>query len=124
VKIAHDMVKEKLMTPEHAFVSGDPEALNQLLQPIFDTKAYEQAKKDGRLMAIGLASWSWCRFRCIVAFTAAKAEEFAAMKGKSVILARIETSPEDLRGMIACRRYSYRPRWCIQPRCFGCTSDG
>ncbi|HZI28126.1 MAG TPA: PEP/pyruvate-binding domain-containing protein, partial [Gemmatimonadaceae bacterium] len=35
VKIAHDMVKERLMTPEHALRSGDPEALNQLLQPIF-----------------------------------------------------------------------------------------
>lgn len=99
VKIAHDMVKEKLMTPEHAVRSGDPEALNQLLQPIFDTKAYEQAKKDGRLMAVGLAAGPGAASGH-VAFTAAKAEEFAAMK-KSVILARIETSPEDLRGMIA-----------------------
>ncbi len=54
VKIAHDMVKEKLMTPEHAIKSGDPEALNQLLQPIFDTKAYEKAKTEGRMMAVGL----------------------------------------------------------------------
>ena len=99
VKIAHDMVKEKLMTPEHAVRSGDPEALNQLLQPIFDTKAYEKAKKDGRLMAVGLAAGPGAASGH-VAFTAAKAEEFAAMK-KSVILARIETSPEDLRGMIA-----------------------
>ncbi len=42
------------MTPEHALRSGDPEALNQLLQPIFDTKAYDEAKKEGRLMAVGL----------------------------------------------------------------------
>jgi pyruvate,orthophosphate dikinase len=99
VKIAHDMVKEKLMSPEHAVRSGDPEALNQLLQPIFDTKAYEKAKKDGRLMAVGLAAGPGAASGH-VAFTAAKAEEFAALK-KSVILARIETSPEDLRGMIA-----------------------
>jgi pyruvate, orthophosphate dikinase len=99
VRIAHDMVKEKLMTPEHAVRSGDPEALNQLLQPIFDTKAYEKAKKDGRQMAVGLAAGPGAASGH-VAFTAAKAEEFAAMK-KSVILARIETSPEDLRGMIA-----------------------
>lgn len=99
VKIAHDMVKEKLMTPEHAVRSGDPEALNQLLQPIFDTKAYDKAKKDGRLMAVGLAAGPGAASGH-VAFTAAKAEELAAMK-KSVILARIETSPEDLRGMIA-----------------------
>lgn len=99
VKIAHDMVKEKLMSPEHAVRSGDPEALNQLLQPIFDTKAYEKAKKDGRLMAVGLAAGPGAASGH-VAFTAAKAEEFAGKK-KSVILARIETSPEDLRGMIA-----------------------
>ncbi len=55
VKIAHDMVKEKLMTPERAIESGDPEALNQLLQPIFDTVDYEKARKDGKLMATGLA---------------------------------------------------------------------
>ncbi len=99
VKIAHDMVKEKLMTPERAIESGDPEALNQLLQPIFDTVDYEKAKKDGKLMATGLAAGPGAASGAVV-FTAAKAEELAA-KGQSVVLARIETSPEDLRGMIA-----------------------
>jgi pyruvate,orthophosphate dikinase len=99
VKIAHDMVKEKLMTPEHAIKSGDPEALNQLLQPIFDTKAYDKAKKDGRLMAVGLPAGPGAASGSVV-FTAGKAEELAA-KGHNVVLARIETSPEDLRGMIA-----------------------
>ncbi len=99
VKIAHDMVKEKLMTPEHAIKSGDPEALNQLLQPVFDRDAYEKAKKEGRLMATGLAAGPGAATGVVV-FTAAKAEELAA-QGKSVVLARIETSPEDLRGMIA-----------------------
>jgi pyruvate,orthophosphate dikinase len=99
VKIAHDMVKEKLMTPEHAIKSGDPEALNQLLQPIFDTKAYDKAKKDGRLMAVGLPAGPGAASGAVV-FTAGKAEELAA-KGQHVVLARIETSPEDLRGMIA-----------------------
>src|SRR2546423_2929147 len=50
VKIAHDMVKEKLMTQERAIGSGDPEALNQLLQPIFDHDAYERARSEGRLI--------------------------------------------------------------------------
>ena len=99
VKIAHDMVKEKLMSPERAIESGDPEALNQLLQPIFDTVDYEKARKDGKLMATGLAAGPGAASGAVV-FTAAKAEELAA-KGKSVVLARIETSPEDLRGMIA-----------------------
>jgi len=99
VKIAHDMVKEKLMTPEHAIRSGDPEALNQLLQPIFDRAAYDKAKKEGRLMATGLPAGPGAATGAVV-FTAGKAEELAA-KGKNVVLARIETSPEDLRGMIA-----------------------
>jgi pyruvate,orthophosphate dikinase len=99
VRIAHDMVKEKLMTPEHAIASGDPEALNQLLQPIFDKHAYEQAKQEGRLMATGLAAGPGAASGKVV-FTAAKAEELTS-KGEHVVLARIETSPEDLRGMIA-----------------------
>jgi len=99
VKIAHDMVKEKLMTPEHAIRSGDPEALNQLLQPIFDRTAYDKAKQEGRLIATGLPAGPGAASGSVV-FTAAKAEELAA-KGKHVVLARIETSPEDLRGMIA-----------------------
>jgi pyruvate,orthophosphate dikinase len=99
VKIAHDMVKEKLMTPEHAVKSGDPEALNQLLQPIFDRVAYDKAKQEGRLMATGLPAGPGAASGAVV-FSAAKAEELAA-KGKHVVLARIETSPEDLRGMIA-----------------------
>jgi pyruvate,orthophosphate dikinase len=99
VKIAHDMVKEKLMTPEHAIRSADPEAINQLLQPIFDRKAYEAAKTEGRLMTTGLAAGPGAASGLAV-FTAAKAEELAH-KGQHVVLCRVETSPEDLRGMIA-----------------------
>jgi len=99
VKIAHDMVKERLMTPEHAIKSGDPEALNQLLQPIFDTKAYEAAKNEGKLMSTGLAAGPGAATGSAV-FSADKAEELAA-QGKRVVLCRVETSPEDLRGMIA-----------------------
>jgi pyruvate,orthophosphate dikinase len=99
VRIAHDMVQERLMNPEHAIRSGDPEALNQLLQPIFDRQDYEQAKNDGRLMATGLAAGPGAASGKVV-FSAIKAEEWAH-KGEKVVLARIETSPEDLRGMIA-----------------------
>ena len=99
VKIAHDMVKQKLMTPEHAIRSGDPEAMNQLLQPVFDRVDYEQAKKNNRLMATGLAAGPGAASGKVV-FSASKAEQWAA-KGEKVVLARVETSPEDLRGMIA-----------------------
>jgi pyruvate, orthophosphate dikinase len=99
VKIAHDMVKEGLMSAEHAIRSGDPEALNQLLQPIFDRADYEHARESGRLMATGLAAGPGAASGKVV-FSASKAEQMAA-QGEKIVLARIETSPEDLRGMIA-----------------------
>jgi pyruvate,orthophosphate dikinase len=99
VRIAHDMVKEGLMTPEHAMKSADPEAMNQLLQPVFDRSAYESARKAGRIMTKGLPAGPGAACGEI-AFSASKAEELAR-KGKNVVLVRIETSPEDLRGMIA-----------------------
>ena len=54
VKIAHDMVKQKLMSPEHAIQSADPDALSQLLAPIFDRADYAAAKKSTRLLTTGL----------------------------------------------------------------------
>ncbi|MCY2991922.1 MAG: pyruvate, phosphate dikinase [Planctomycetota bacterium] len=99
VKIAHDMVKQKLMTPEHAIKSADPEAINQLLQPIFDRQAYEAAKQEGRCLTTGLPAGPGAACGALV-LSATKATEWAE-QGKKVVLARIETSPEDLRGMIA-----------------------
>jgi len=99
VKIAHDMVKQKLMTAEHAIQSADPDALSQLLAPIFEKADYELAKKSGRLLTSGLPAGPGAATGQLV-FTAAKAEELAH-SGKKVVLARVETSPEDLRGMIA-----------------------
>src|SRR5690349_3911973 len=84
VKIAHDMVKERLMTPEHAIRSADPEAIDQLLAPIFDTKAYQQAKDEGRLMTAGLPAGPGAASGAAV-FTANKAEELAK-KGQHVVL--------------------------------------
>jgi len=99
VKIAHDMVKQKLMAPEHAIQSADPDALSQLLAPIFDRHDYEAAKKGGRLLTSGLPAGPGAATGQLV-FSAVKAEELAHA-GKKVVLARVETSPEDLRGMIA-----------------------
>ncbi|HNY29971.1 MAG TPA: pyruvate, phosphate dikinase [Fibrobacteria bacterium] len=99
VKIAHDMVKEGLMSPERAVESGDPEALNQLLQPIFDTESYKKAQTNGSLLTVGLPAGPGAATG-VLAFSAAEAERQNAL-GKRVVLARIETSPEDLRGMIA-----------------------
>ncbi len=99
VRIAHDMVREGLMTPEHAMKSADPEAMNQLLQPVFERGAYESARKAGRILTKGLPAGPGAACG-EVAFSATRAEELAR-QGKHVVLVRIETSPEDLRGMIA-----------------------
>jgi pyruvate,orthophosphate dikinase len=99
VKIAHDMVKQTLRTPEHATPSAEPDALSQLRAPIFDRADYAAASKSSRLLTKGLPAGPGAATGQMV-FTAAKAEELANA-GKKVVLARVETSPEDLRGMIA-----------------------
>ncbi len=93
VKIAMDMVKEKLITEEEAIMRVDPKSLDQLLHPTFDLKAEAAAKK----LATGLPASPGAATGQIV-FSASEAEEWSDM-GKTVILVRIETSPEDIGGM-------------------------
>ena len=99
VKIAVDMVREKLISKEEALMRIDPDQLNQLLRPIFDPKEKDSAVKSGRLLTKGLNAGPGAASGK-VAFSAQEAEEMAA-KGEKVILVRIETSPEDIKGMNA-----------------------
>ncbi|MDR0516623.1 MAG: pyruvate, phosphate dikinase [Fibromonadaceae bacterium] len=98
VKIAKDMVKQKLMTQEHAIASADPEAIEQLLAPVFDKDAYQKAIGNNLALTKGLPAGPGAATGTL-AFTAEKAERWA--KHGPVVLARVETSPEDLRGMLA-----------------------
>ncbi|MCL2260848.1 MAG: pyruvate, phosphate dikinase [Fibromonadales bacterium] len=98
VKIAHEMVKQGLMTQEHAIASADPEAIEQLLAPVFNKDAYQKAISEKRLLTKGLPAGPGAASGTL-AFTAEKAERWAMLG--PVVLARVETSPEDLRGMIA-----------------------
>jgi len=93
VKIAMDMLKEKLISKEEALMRVDPEKLDELLHPVFDTKAIEDAK----VMTKGLPASPGAATGQIV-YHAEDAEAWAE-KGKKVILVRVETSPEDLAGM-------------------------
>jgi pyruvate, orthophosphate dikinase len=95
VRIAVAMVKEKLITKEDAIKRIPPDSLSHLLAPIFDRQSVKTAKK----IASGLAAGPGAATGQIV-FSAKDAVELAN-KGQPVILVRIETSPEDLRGMIA-----------------------
>ena len=97
VKIAVDMVNEKLITQEEAVMRVDPAALDQLLHPIFDTASEKAADK----LASGLPASPGAATGQVV-FNADDAEAWAA-EGKQVILARVETSPEDIGGMNVAR---------------------
>lgn len=99
IKIAVDMVKEKLITDREALLRVQPDQLNQLLRPIFDLKEKELAVKGGRLLAKGLNAGPGAAAGRVV-FNAHDAEEWAK-RGEKVILTRIETSPEDIKGMNA-----------------------
>lgn len=99
VKIAVDMVKEKLIDEKEAVKRVDPEQLNQLLRPIFSTKEKQEAVLEGRLLAKGLNAGPGAASGKVY-FNSYDAVN-AHARGEKVILVRIETSPEDIRGMNA-----------------------
>jgi pyruvate,orthophosphate dikinase len=99
IRIAIDMVKERLITDKEALMRIEPDALNQLLRPIFDLLEKDIAIKNGRLLAKGLAAGPGAATGRVV-FTAPDAEEWKS-RGELVILCRTETSPEDIKGMDA-----------------------
>ena len=99
VKMAVDMVKERLIEKEEAINRIEPNQLNQLLRPIFDIEQKRKAIDEGRLLAKGLNAGPGAASGKI-ALSAQDAEEMAA-KGEKVVLVRIETSPEDIKGMNA-----------------------
>jgi pyruvate,orthophosphate dikinase len=97
IKIAVDMVGEKLIGEKEALTRIEPDQLNQLLRPIFDPAEKETAIRSGRLLAKGLNAGPGAATGRIV-FNSVDAEEWAS-RGEKVVLARIETSPEDIKGM-------------------------
>lgn len=99
IRIAVDMVEEGLISSEEALRRVDPEQLNQLLRPVFDSKAKSAATAGGEVVARGLPAGPGAASGRVV-FNAPDAEEWTA-RGEMVLLVRIETSPEDIRGMNA-----------------------
>ncbi len=95
LKFAMDMVKEKLIDAETAVLRNPADQLDQLLAPIFDLAEVKKAK----VIATGLPAGPGAASGKIY-LNAERAVE-AEKKGEKVLLVRIETSPEDLRGMIA-----------------------
>jgi len=99
IRMAVDMVKEKLISKEEALSRIEPNQLNQLLRPIFDVSEKRKAFEEGKLLTKGLNAGPGAASGK-VALNAQDAEAMAA-KGEKVILVRIETSPEDIKGMDA-----------------------
>ncbi len=95
LKFAADMVKEKLIDAETAVLRNPADQLDQLLAPIFDVAEVKKATA----IATGLPAGPGAASGKI--YLNAERAVAAAEKGEKVLLVRVETSPEDLRGMIA-----------------------
>ncbi|MDP8239373.1 MAG: pyruvate, phosphate dikinase [Candidatus Hatepunaea meridiana] len=107
VRIGVEMVDEGLITPHDALKRIEPEQLNQLLRPVFDGKEKKKAIEEGKLLAKGLnagpgAASGMIYFNAESAVEAKKIEDDKDEKDQSeIILVRIETSPDDIKGMDA-----------------------
>ena len=95
VKIAMDMLREGLIDERTAVLRCEPAKLDELLHPVFDKKAIANAQviTKGLPASPGAATGP-------VVFFAEDAEKILAESGQKAILVRIETSPEDLKGML------------------------
>ena len=95
IRMAVEMVEEGRITQDEAIMRVEPSVLDQLLHPMFEKKALSEAKiiAEGLPASPGAATGK-------VYFTAEHAVE-AAARGEKVILVRLETSPEDIGGMIS-----------------------
>ena len=101
VRIAVEMVKERLITKEEALMRVEPDQVNQLLLPNFDPKEKTLAAKEGRLLAKGLNASPGAASGAAI-FTADRAAELGK-SGKAVVLVRPETSPDDVHGMFVSK---------------------
>jgi pyruvate,orthophosphate dikinase len=95
LRIAIDMVKEKLIDKKTAVMRIDPDQIDQLLHPMIDPKAQVKVVAKGLPASPGAAVGK-------VVFSADDAEQWAS-RGEKVILVRPETSPEDIGGMHAAQ---------------------
>lgn len=95
LKIACDMIDEKLITQEEAILRLDPSSLDQLLHPTLDPKAVKTVLAKGLPASPGGVNGQ-------IVFTSEEAVEWRE-QGKKVILVRVETSPEDIAGMVAAQ---------------------
>ena len=97
LKIAVDMVEEGLISKEGAILKVEPNQLDQLLHPNFDPQKLKRAKQ----IAKGLPASPGAAMGKIV-FDAETAQKLHEEGEKDLVLVRLETSPEDIEGMVVC----------------------
>lgn len=95
LRIACDMINEKLITEDEAILRIDPASLDQLLHPTLDPKAHKTQLAKGLPASPGGVHGQ-------IVFTSEEAVDWKE-RGHKVILVRVETSPEDIAGMVAAR---------------------
>ena len=99
INIACDLVDEGMITPEEAVLRIEAKSLDQLLHPTFDAKAL----KEGEVIGSALPASPGAAAGKVV-FTAEEAKALGTGgKGERVILVRLETTPEDIEGMVAAQ---------------------
>ena len=98
IRIAIDMVDEGLIDSQAALKRIDADSLSQLLAPVFDPREKDRLRKEGQLLTKGLNAGPGAATGRI-ALTAEEAEKMA--QEGPVVLVRMETSPEDISGMVA-----------------------
>lgn len=99
LKIAIDLANEGMISKKEAVLRIEPKQLEQLLHPNFNIEKLKLAKA----IAKGLAASPGAATGKVV-FSAQKAKELAEAGEKELILVRLETSPEDIEGMVVCNR--------------------
>jgi len=98
IRIAIDLVDEGLIDAKTALKRIDADSLSQLLAPVFDPREKDRLRKEGKLLTKGLNAGPGAATG-LIALTAEQAEKMA--QEGPVVLVRVETSPEDISGMVA-----------------------
>jgi len=101
IKIAVDLVNEKMVNKEESLLRIEPLQLNQLLLPSFSLAVKEKARAEGQLLAIGLNASPGAAQGKII-FDPSYAESLAN-QGEKIILVRVETCPDDIHGIVAAQ---------------------
>ena len=107
IQIACDLVDEGMIDEKEAVLRIDAKSLDQLLHPTFDKDSLKAGEVIGQALPAspGAAAGK-------VVFTAEEAKELGkGGKGERVVLVRLETTPEDIEGMVAAQRYLNSSWW-------------